>query len=222
MRRIRPMDCRLPTLEQEFGLRVRLELESQFCCFFIETLSNWNISIWASCVEWGKFYLVTQWNTIRLRHLLVLSMWNLNRQDTARCAGRTVVPILNKPPHQPFNLGQLWPLTAPDSVPSFCNVGRETYLLPGLLDMFSLNPHNSTCVCYCLHFTERKLSHREVRGLLVVETRYLNRDCLISKVEAFLSIQLCCLTRKWEEKRHGLHKALNLDSHGLLHQQSGT
>lgn len=45
--------------------------------------------------------------------------------------------------------------------------------------------------CYCLPFTERNLSHREVKGLLVMETRYLNRDCLTSEVEVFLSTQLC-------------------------------
>lgn len=39
--------------------------------------------------------------------------------------------------------------------------------------------------------TERNLSHREVKGLLVMETRYLNRDCLTSGVEVFLFTQLC-------------------------------
>lgn len=39
--------------------------------------------------------------------------------------------------------------------------------------------------------TERNLSHREVKGLLVMETRYLNRDCLTSVVEVFLFTQLC-------------------------------
>ena len=38
---------------------------------------------------------------------------------------------------------------------------------------------------------ERNLSHREVKGLLVMETRYLNRDCLTSVVEVFLFTQLC-------------------------------